>query len=244
MKNKLILLVLALAFSSGACKQAPIASEKPRLTREVYSIDAEAFTAAEVAPPPAADSEVQKTDIAVVRDWQKKRTQADCVRAEASGGFNYADLWGANDPFRRPLPAELTEFFASLHIQLKQTANTHKIRYGRLRPYQAYADIKPCVEAPASGSYPSWHACFSRFFADMLGDIVPERKKEFKKAAEEIELSRLIGGVHYPTDTEAGEDLAKDIHKRLLKSPGYLKAINDAKTFLVNPKIADEIASH
>ena len=61
----------------------------------------------------------------------------------------------------------------------------------------------------------------------------PVRRAGFPDKQDEIALSRLVGGVHYPTDTTAGEALADSVHERLLKSPGYLKAINEAKTFLI-----------
>lgn len=55
-----------------------------------------------------------------------------------------------------------------------------------------------CVKKSWGYSYPSGHSSFSRVFANVLSDIVPERRAEFFARADEVAQDRVIGGVHFP----------------------------------------------
>lgn len=223
-------------FGVGACSSptAQIALKRAHLTsQKPHYVAAEQFKTAQFAPPPAPDSDAQKADLAVTLDWQQKRTEADCAKARLTADANYDSFWGEKSPFPRPLPGEVKEFFDRLTLDLDSAVTVMKDRYGRLRPFNAYpGQAMPCVKKSGGYSYPSGHATFSRVFADVLTDIVPERKAEFFAKADEIALDRVIGGVHFPTDIAAGKVFGDQFHAELLKSPGYLKDIERMKSLL------------
>jgi acid phosphatase (class A) len=83
-------------------------------------------------------------------------------------------------------------------------------------------------------SYPSGHAAYSRLFALILSELQPERKSEFMARADQAALNRVIGGVHYPTDIEAGKKLAEDIFADLRKNPDFRRDLEILKQYIAH----------
>jgi len=105
----------------------------------------------------------------------------------------------------------LRDQFAPIVLQLK-------IHYNRPRPHklakaltffrQANFNVYP-LKTAETPSYPSGHATEGRFVSLYLADKVPfEHKGNIKKLGDDIGNSRQIAGVHYPSDTEFGHQLA------------------------------------
>ena len=237
-KNKLLLLAaFAMTFGVGACSSptAQIAFKRAHLTsQQAHYVAAEQFKTVEFAPPPAPDSVAQKTDLTMSLYWQNRRTEADCAKAKLTAAASYDSFWGNKSPFPQPLPGEVKEFFDRLTLDLDSAVSVMKDRYQRPRPFNAYpGQVKPCIKKSGGYSYPSGHATFSRVFADVLTDLVPERKAGFLAKADEIAQDRVLGGVHFATDIAAGKVFADQYHSELLKSPEYLKDIEKMKTLLV-----------
>jgi len=230
MKKQLVFIFAAL--SLGACAHAPTAVTEQAPVQQVYYVNAEPFKTMQFAPPPAPNSMQQQADIAAVLSWQNKRTEADCAKSSQTSVSDYDSFWGAKSPFHEPLPAAVKEFFVRLASDLGAAVENMKNRYQRPRPYMAYSDAQPCINKARGFSYPSGHAVFSRVFADVLTDIIPERKPEFFAKADEIARDRVIGGVHYPADITAGKTFGDLYHAELVKSEAYQKDIAKMKTLL------------
>ena len=54
------------------------------------------------------------------------------------------------------------------------------------------------------GSYPSGHSAFASMSAILLAQIVPERRAAIFQRADVFAESRIVAGVHYPSDVQAG----------------------------------------
>jgi len=61
------------------------------------------------------------------------------------------------------------------------------------------------VPRSGSGSYPSGHAVWAYTAALVLADMVPERREQIFARAREYAHNRNTGGVHYPSDIQAGQ---------------------------------------
>ena len=61
----------------------------------------------------------------------------------------------------------------------------------------------------------------------VLGELFPAKKAELLERAKEIGLDRMIAGVHYPNDVEAGTKLGRAIGEKLIASAAFQK---DAET--------------
>ena len=234
MKERVVSLFVALAFAGCSPALRTVGKQAHVVPLHVYYVPSGQYKTIEFAPPPAPDSDAQKADIAVIMDWQKKRTEADCAKANETAAATYDSFWGAKSPFPAPLPPEVKQFFEHLGSDLEDAVTNMKERYRRPRPYAAYpGQAVPCIKKSWGYSYPSGHSAFSRVFASVLTDLIPGRKDEFFSKADEIALDRVIGGVHFPTDIAAGKVFADQFHAGLLRSPEYLKDIGKIKTCLL-----------
>ena len=79
-----------------------------------------------------------------------------------------------------------------------------KFKYWQMRPSQVDKTIVPSFAIPNFPSYPSGHAAFSAAAATFLGHRFPDEKQELIRLAEEAAQSRVVSGLHYPFDCEAG----------------------------------------
>jgi len=65
----------------------------------------------------------------------------------------------------------------------------------------------PAADASYSPSYPSGHATVGAMMAILLAQMVPERRDALFALGWEYGEARVISGVHYPSDVEAGRIL-------------------------------------
>tara|TARA_B100001564_G_scaffold45957_1_gene33074 strand:+ start:1816 stop:2394 length:579 start_codon:yes stop_codon:yes gene_type:complete len=69
------------------------------------------------------------------------------------------------------------------------------------------------MDTAKTKSYPSGHSAQSRLFAKVFSDIYPKYKRDFMQAADNISKSRLIGRVHYPSDSQNGVELGDALYQ-------------------------------
>jgi acid phosphatase (class A) len=70
-------------------------------------------------------------------------------------------------------------------------------------------------------TYPSGHSSGSEVQALILGVLFPDRAEELLKRARQVADGRVIAGVHYASDTEAGENLGDLIFDQLEASAQF-----------------------
>lgn len=106
-----------------------------------------------------------------------------------------------------------------------------KQRFNRVRPSviaEKYGvKLGTVVKIPGHPAYPSGHATGAFTLAYILQELDPANAETYRKDALRIARNREIGGLHYPSDTEAGRLLARQIADSLLESEkfqGLLKA--------------------
>lgn len=185
-------------------------------------------------PAPRPGSEVDKADFAALREWQNKRTDEQCVRAQLQKNGYYEEFFGDISPFTRPLPAEASDFFKRVYEDSFAAFTVIKNRYKRPRPFSVDPAINPClctVKLTPYG-YPSGHAVMARTFALILSDLVPERREEFMARAEECGLNRVIGGVHHVSDVKAGQLLAEALYPQFLENRAFRADIESMRGYL------------
>ena len=79
-----------------------------------------------------------------------------------------------------------------------------KYFYFNPRPTQLDPSIKALIPVPNFPSYISGHSDFSGAAADVLGYVFPGGADFFNSQATEAGMSRLYGGIHYPSDIKYG----------------------------------------
>lgn len=114
----------------------------------------------------------------------------------------------ANDNYLEYL-AETSKELGALVMQLKN-------EYQRARPYQIayYSNLPLHPFETISGNtpaYPSGHACQGLFLCSLIANHYPEKTKELKMLANKIAESRIILGIHFPSDNAYGLYIAKEL---------------------------------
>ncbi len=229
MRNRKLLLALALSLFVPFS----LFAEEWVIPRTTYYITADQQKFPDFPAPPAAGSKADLKDLAAVKDWQQKRTKEQCAKAAAGAHAAYEEFFGDISPFPAPLPEAAAVIFRRVKTETDGAAADVKGVFKRQRPFLRDSSLDPCLGRLGGLSYPSGHATISRLFALMLADLAPSRKKEFFARADEAALDRVIGGVHHPSDIQAGKLLAEKLYRAYKKSPAFRADMKTLRALLV-----------
>lgn len=179
--------------------------------------------AALLPPPPAVGSLAARRDLAGVLVVQAHRTPAQTAAAkadEAHSVFRYADVFGASfTPQQLPRTAAL---FARVVAYDKGEVKAVKAFWHHPRPVLVSHAVHPLSqEQPDDWSYPSGHSTLGYTEAVLLANMVPERRAAIFARADLYAQHRVVMGVHYPSDVEAGRLAGTVLGGRLLDDPAW-----------------------
>jgi acid phosphatase (class A) len=184
-----------------------------------------------LAPPPAAGSPIARDDLQTVLAVQAARTpaEADAAKADADRSvFRLTDVLGSNlAPATLPRTAA---FFTRVAQWDKAAVKTAKSYWQHPRPSVMSSDVHPLsVEKPDDWSYPSGHATFGYTAAILLAHMLPEKRVAIFARADIYALHRVVMGVHYPSDVEAGRVAGAVIAAQLMDDPASRADFNAAR---------------
>ena len=193
--------LFVLAFCQIAVTALPVRAEdaKPFITAK--ELDLTKF----LAPPPANDSAQTKAELAEVLTIQVTRTPEMVARAQADAEENvwrFADVLGPK--FTKEALPKTEAFFARVAETEGAVVDPAKDVWKRPRPHLLSDLVKPVVPLSKSGSYPSGHATVGTLMAIVLSNMVPEKRAELMARGWEYANNRVVGGIHYRSDIEAG----------------------------------------
>lgn len=108
------------------------------------------------------------------------------------------------------------EILENFNAEIGLVITSLKKHYNRPRPYQvAYYTEQPLNPFETitgnSPAYPSGHACQGWFICLYLAKKYPEKKSGLETLAKMIENSRIILGVHFPSDNAFGRKIAETL---------------------------------
>ena len=125
------------------------------------------------------------------------------------------------------------------HLLLGILASEHyatrdaKHQYNRIRPFELFEEtsLTPDDEVflRGNGSYPSGHTCYGWAVALVLTEINPARQNEILKYGYEYGQSRVICGVHFQSDVDAGRVMGAALVARLHTDADFLARFEKAK---------------
>ena len=107
---------------------------------------------------------------------------------------------------------------------------TLKNNFDRVRPNVLEKNIEPAIDVPQHPAYPSGHSTQTHLLALILSQLSPKRKVMFENRADEISFHREVAGLHYHSDSVAGQLVAQQIMDMLLQNPDFVKLLNDSKS--------------
>jgi len=105
-----------------------------------------------------------------------------------------------------------------------------KYHFNRARPYQLsfyyinQDELNPLKSCSATTpAYPSGHTLQALVVADILTHHFPEHKEVFDTIKRRVSMSRIIIGVHYPSDNEFSREIAEKVKDHLQIQDLYYK---------------------
>ena len=219
-------LILAAALALAACATAETAPAPaaPTPPPVVHPTTGERNPAVQVdpgvflSPPPPANSAQELAERAIVRGpWTAERRQ-QALEDNAIDPFAAFDsVLGAN--FTQ---ANFPATFAVLDRAGRAAGfagDPVKFIHRRPRPFLSDSAITTCIpndeRLRASFSYPSGHAALGFAWALVLAELVPSRADALIERGRDFTWSRVVCGVHYPSDIEAGRTVASAAVARL-----------------------------
>jgi acid phosphatase (class A) len=216
--------VLVSVLASGLFAGSGFAAE-PYLTGKM--LDLTVF----LPPPPVKGSEADKADMQAVLDAQAHASEARKAQALADSDETvfvaYTSVFGAG--FKAEAMPKASVFFERIGESEDETLDPVKPFFGRMRPWLANPEVKAIAKPTKSGSYPSGHTTRVTIYAVMLGMMVPEKRDAIWARANDYAESRIIGGMHYPTDVLAGWRTGTAMAAVMLQSPAFRADFEAAK---------------
>jgi len=169
--------------------------------------------------PPANDSAQTKAELGEILTLQVTRTPEMAARAAADAN---EDIWRFSDAMgpkfvKESLP-KAAAFFDRVGETEDAVVDPIKPIFKRPRPHQLSELVKPAAKISNSGAWPSGHSTRGTLYAVILSNMVPEKKAEIMARAWEYGSNRVLAGLHYRSDVEAGRIagtvMAADLMKR------------------------------
>jgi acid phosphatase (class A) len=166
---------------------------------------------------PAPGSEEEALEDLILLDYQDTRTQEDCAKAAREQNGETLNKFFGDLLSKREVAILSVKLLRVAAISASNVLIAKKM-YKRARPYDRNPEITPCIETESSLSYPSGHTALGRMYARVLSMRFPAREAAFMKRANEIAHNRVLGGVHHPSDIEAGKKLADYLVNKFYKN--------------------------
>jgi acid phosphatase (class A) len=185
-----------------------------------------------ITPPPSNSSETTAEEIAFLNKLEDERTQemVDEIIREMDINttvFGTTTIEQFASEEIRPHTNKL------IHLTLEKSGTviqSIKRSIDRVRPHFIDPTLKPAIDVPNHPAYPSGHATQSRLLALLFSELDPENRELYIDSSSRIAHNREIAGVHYPSDSAFGQDLAAQLLPLLFEDDEFLELYALAET--------------
>ena len=222
--------------------QTPAAPAAPRPKAAGYLNPDQPVDGTRFLPPyPAKGSAAEVADIAAYREALKLENTPRWKQATADDPVGMKD---GLTQFQCALGATLTRDTAPTLMKVlgKSQLDAHwaieksKAHFKRPRPFAddpkapICLPIPPEARAKASTAYPSGHSTLGMTWGLILAEVAPTRSAEVMNRVRDYSHSRLVCGLHFPADLEAGHMLGAAVVARLHAEPEFRADLDKART--------------
>lgn len=255
MRKPALTLAAVLSCLAGAVPASAL-SQNPYVTPADYDV------LHLLPPPPAPGSQAERKDVQAVAELRAASSPERVALAErdATDGLNaFTATLAAGFDFTK-LP-DVLAFLGKVGRDTNFATALGKDCWERPRPFVLDSGIHPPgtmqegtlqrpgakntaphgpgSPCPALGdspqysySYPSGHSTFGAMTAILLSDMVPEKRAELYARGWQFGESRIVGGVHYPTDVDAGRIDATALVAVMMRNPDFRADLTAARAEL------------
>jgi acid phosphatase (class A) len=242
MMTKLTLaLAAALALAACATAETPSATAPAGPTEPVHATTPERNPAVQVdatvfiPPPPEANGALETAERAIVRGPWSEARRAQALEDNAIDPFAAFDSVLGPNFTAANLPAT-ARVLDRAGRAAGFAGDPVKFMYRRPRPFLSESAITTCIPADdrlrASFSYPSGHAALGWGWTLVLAELVPSRADAIVDRGRDFTWSRVVCGVHYPSDVEAGRTVGAAAIARLHADPDFQREAAEARAEL------------
>jgi acid phosphatase (class A) len=190
-----------------------------------------------VPPPPSAGSPEAMRDLAAVMSMQAAATPERIALAASDDKietvWRYSDVLPGFEASKLPLTDKL---FTAARNDQNIVGNVFKPFFARPRPYEIDPNIGTCVPSNTGKpprSYPSGHALMGYSLGIILAQLIPEKASVILERARIYGESRVICGVHFPSDIVASQAVGTAVALQLMGNPSFKAEFDAAKAELV-----------
>ena len=207
----------------------PTDKEKAEMKRQtpLITIDWDSI----IPDPPSNTSDVTKKDLKEVEELSRGVSYEEfdfimLVDDDTANLFkSYAKKTGLDYP---------SELIDGVMHDIDMVILNLKYKFRRPRPFQVAPHLGYVITVIQTNthqtpSYPSGHQAQGSIIAEVMSSLYPEHKAEWDKLASLVGKARVMQGVHYSGDNEAGVTLAKVLWTNMKSNLGeqYTKLIKD-----------------
>jgi acid phosphatase (class A) len=177
---------------------------------------------------PALGSAIDQEDLLITLSLQTSRTEDQKNEALRDKSYTIKLMTDVIDSdFETKYPnvfkvlsnADIDSYFINTMIK---NAN------GRLRPFVQHPTLVVPMFTVGDFSYPSGHATGMELHARTLGQLFPDKSGALLRRARQIADSRVVAGVHYASDTEAGLALGDLLYTEIAAKNSFQKDLSAA----------------
>ncbi|MFC5564046.1 acid phosphatase [Methylobacterium aerolatum] len=193
-----------------------------------------------LSPPPAHHSPLDNADHAAFNATRSLKGSArwNLAANDVSEGSlavleNFACVLGTRlDQARVPATLNLLD---RARLDLARATRIPKVHYRRLRPFvgnEAPICVQRTQTLTDSFSYPSGHATQGWAYALIMAALVPEKTTDILARGRTYGESRIVCGVHYPSDVMAGRTNGAAVFAALLGDSTFRNDMDKARAEL------------
>lgn len=195
-----------------------------------YLRAADVDVTAMIPPAPADNSLTTAADLMTVLAVQARRTPESVALATYFAEQSVFQFDAVIGPWfnAKSLP-RTAAIFEQVAADRYAISSKGKAFWARPRPPLLDPRVHACIELPSSGAYPSGHTTMAYVWAGLLAEVFPEKREALQERAAMIGWSRIVGGVHYPSDVAAGRILGEKLAQEFLKVPALRAALDEVK---------------
>ena len=196
------------------------------LSDKPYLAETDADFANLLPAPPADGSARDQSDMQALIALQKTLTPERLERIQTDTQQSVYQVAGEvlGPTFTKDRFPLAGAFFDKVNKNSGVGVRAIKQKYKRLRPFQANKEVQspPDIAAASQGpTYPSGHGTFGAEVAILLSMMVPEKRSELFARGWQFGEQRILSGVAYPSDWEAGHIGATVMVTLMLQKPEF-----------------------
>jgi acid phosphatase (class A) len=180
--------------------------------------------------PSDIDSEERMDEIKQIIELQRNADKGEIKKATEERGVDLTNMIQKIDKkYTRKKYPHLYKLLDNAVDTSIVVAENSKICWKIKRPYLISDKVKLLSRVKGDYSYPSGNTVINYVSADILITLIPDKKKQISKLAEDMSNRKVLLGTFYPSDITAGKKLAGLVLRKLKENESFQKDFSEAE---------------